>query len=253
MRYYLGIDDTDNAQDNLGTGKLARWLEGSLPQECSLWGVVRQQLNRDSRIPYTSHNSAACVVVKGPEGILEKLIQAATKHLLAHSLPGSDPGLCAAEENEPRLAELLDFGAKCSNRISSQQEAMRVCGSRVHLSGHGGTNDGIIGAAACVGLTYSGWHGRFIEFGKLREIGSTVKVKDLEAMDILVTSLERDAEMPDPEDTVETNDWCRPRLWGDKPVLPLLRRNNGSWISLGKKRNKAHGTITQETGETALN
>ena len=35
----------------------------------------------------------------------------------------------------------------------------------IHLSGHGGTNDGIIGATAAVGLTACGWSARFLEYG----------------------------------------------------------------------------------------
>ena len=50
---------------------------------------------------------------------------------------------------------------------------------KAHLSGHGGTNDGIIGAAAAVGLTACGWSGRFIEFGKLRNLPGEVLVSEL--------------------------------------------------------------------------
>jgi len=51
--------------------------------------------------------------------------------------------------------------------------------NKVHLSGHAGTNDGIIGAAAAVGLTISAWSGRFIEFGKLRDLQDGISVSDL--------------------------------------------------------------------------
>ena len=41
MRIYIGFDDTDTLEANRGTGKLARWFEGSLPDGCQVWGVVR--------------------------------------------------------------------------------------------------------------------------------------------------------------------------------------------------------------------
>ena len=63
MKVYIGFDDTDTVDSEMGTGKLVRRFEALLPEGCSLWGVVRQQLLVDDRIPYTSHNSAACGVV----------------------------------------------------------------------------------------------------------------------------------------------------------------------------------------------
>ncbi len=64
MRIYVGFDDTDNIDSDYGTGKLTRRFERVLPEGCSLWGVVRQQLLVDDRIPYTSHNSSACAIVE---------------------------------------------------------------------------------------------------------------------------------------------------------------------------------------------
>ena len=67
MRVYIGFDDTDNITADRGTGKLARWFENELPEGCRVEGVVRQQLLVDDRIPYTSHNSSACVMVDAPD------------------------------------------------------------------------------------------------------------------------------------------------------------------------------------------
>ena len=46
---YLGFDDTDNLKSDMGTGKLARYFQRGLPDDCQLWGVVRQQLLVDLR------------------------------------------------------------------------------------------------------------------------------------------------------------------------------------------------------------
>jgi tRNA(Ile2) C34 agmatinyltransferase TiaS len=238
MRIYIGFDDTDNITADRGTGKLARWFEDELPEDCKMEGVVRQQLLVDDRIPYTSHNSSACVMVHAPDAsLLESLTVRAIDHLRRHSLEGSDPGLCVACDGNGSLAKLIAFGRACASRVVTQQEAM-VAASHFHLSGHGGTNDGIIGAAAAVGLTASGWSGRFIEYGKLRRFEDPVRVADLEQSNILVVSSDRDARVPAPEDIVYTKGWLRPRLLGKQAVLLVMPRDEGIWESLGERRNK---------------
>ena len=110
----------------------------------------------------------------------------------------------------------------------------------MHLSGHGGTNDGIIGAAAAVGLTASGWCGRFIEYGRLRDFPNLVRVSDLDHANMRVVSMDRDARVPSKGDLVYTNGWLRPRLWGGRAVLLVTPKSEGVWESVGKKRNKRH-------------
>jgi hypothetical protein len=93
MYVYIGFDDTDNLNADRGTGKLARWFEDELPKDCRLEGVVRQQLLIHERIPYTSHNSSACVIVHAPDASLAELLTAkAISHIERYSLEGSDPG-----------------------------------------------------------------------------------------------------------------------------------------------------------------
>ena len=61
--FYIGIDDTD-ILEGPGTGKIARGVASRL-EELGLGrhrGVIRHQLLVDPRIPYTSHNSAKCVL-----------------------------------------------------------------------------------------------------------------------------------------------------------------------------------------------
>jgi len=238
MKLYVGFDDTDNAEATIGTGKLARHFEALLPENCRVWGVVRQQLLVDPAIPYTSHNSSACVVLDVPDpSLIETLLERADKHISRESLPGSDPGLCLATEGHPALSGLMAFGRKCTEKIVTQKEAMYAANG-VHLSGHGGTNDGIIGAAAAVGLTASGWSGRFIEFGNLRAHPDQVSVSTLTQSGISVVSLDRDAIIPRPGDKVFTKGWLRPRFWGQRPVLPVVQMGKGQWESIGGKRGK---------------
>jgi tRNA(Ile2) C34 agmatinyltransferase TiaS len=236
IRAYVGFDDTDCPDSDRGTGKLARWFEKEMPQGCNVWGVVRQQLLLHDDISYTSHNSSACAIVDMPDtDLLEELTSKAARHLETHALQGSDPGLCVTHEGHPGLPALMAFGQKCTRQIVTQMDALKAARA-MHLSGHGGTNDGIIGAAAAVGLTALGWSGRFIEYGKLRDLPETLRVSELERLNILVVSLDRDGKVPAPGDPVHTRGWLRPMLWGNRPIVPVTPNGSGSWESVGRKR-----------------
>jgi len=235
LRLFVGFDDTDVAGADRGTGKLARWFEELLPQGVRMWGAVRQQLPVLEGIHYTSKNSSACLILDVEDlGIARQIVDLAAEHLRNHFMEGSDPGLCVVPENSPAVERLKAFGNLACNRIVSQKEAMRAVGDE-HLSGHGGTNDGIIGAAAGVGLTLSGWSGRFIEFNDLRRFNREVRVKDLGNKGIQVLCIDRNALVPGPDDLVDTRNWLRPRLWGHRPVLPVRMAAMGQWRSLGGK------------------
>jgi len=238
MRIYIGLDDTDTVDSDRGTGKLARWFENELPKSCRLWGVVRQQLFLDNSIPYTTHNSSACAIVECSNSLpMNDLISRAVHHIERHFIHGSDPGLCVVSEGNPALSELIHFGRACTSRVVTQKEALQAAvGS--HLSGHGGSNDGIIGAAAGVGLTAHGWGGRFIEFGRLRDFPERVRVSDLERSGIAVVSIDRDARIPDFEDAIDTKGWLRPRLWGGRPVLPMIPRGGDLWETVEERKRK---------------
>jgi hypothetical protein len=238
VRIYLGFDDTDTLDSDYGTGKVVRRFERALPDGCNLWGVVRQQLLVDDRIPFTSHNSSACAIVECADpSLMDELKAKAVEHIEQESAEGSDPGLCIVGENDPVMEQLMSFGRLCTAQVMTQQEIIDIANG-THLSGHGGTNDGIIGAAAGVGLTASGWCGRFIEFGRLRELPTVMTVGEIERCGIHVVSLDRNTMVPDPDDTISTKEWVRPRLWGSRPVLPVLPAGEKVWESMGQKRRK---------------
>jgi hypothetical protein len=242
MKIYLGLDDTDSLDSDYGTGKVARWFCGELPAGCRMWGVVRQQLLVDDAIPYTSHNSSACLIIESSRNgdLLRELAERAAEHLGRHASAGSDPGLCIAAENAPGLPGLMKFGLACTHRVVTQEDAQRACAG-LHLSGHGGSRDGIIGAAAAVGLTAAGWYGRFIEFGNLRRLPSELRVDELEAQGIRIMALDRDAPVPKPADRVRTQNWVRPRLLGGQPVLPVAPQAAGVWETVGARRGRKNG------------
>ena len=228
VRYYIGFDDTDILDADRGTGKLARWFVDCLPEGMHPLGVLRQQLLVDPLIPYTSHNSAACVVAESPDPeALPGLVVRATAHLAAHFLEGSDPGLCVASE-EADWTALEAFGLRATREVLAQEDARRIAGG-VHLSAHGGSGDGIIGALAAVGLTHRGWSGRYVEYRGLRQIPREVAVGDLRERGIRVVALDRDATVPRDEDLVCHDGWLRPRLLGGGPVLPVTPEGTGVW------------------------
>jgi len=243
MIVYLGFDDTDAYDAPYGTGKLVRWYQRVLPEGCQCLGVVRQQLLVSDLIAYTSHNSAACMIAEVPEpDLLDEAIEKAVTHLKHYAINGSDPGLCVATEFDSSIESLVAFGHCCTRTVSTQRQAIEAA-KKVHLSGHGGTNDGIIGAAAAVGLTVSGWSGRFIEFGKLRDLPDEVLASELKDMGIEVVSMERDARVPAPNDTVVTNGWLRPRLLGHLPVLLVTPQRKGRWTNIYRKRQKGNNNL----------
>ena len=240
-RVYVAFDDTDTIDADRGTGKVGRWFEDRLPPDCRLWAVVRQQLLVHPDVPFTSHNSAAvCVVdVAGPaDEIAGELAVRAAAHLHDHWMDGSDPGLCVAWDGCAALPALIAFGRRAAVEVVAQDDA-RAAARGAHLSAHGGTGDGIIGAAAGVGLTADGWNGRFIEyrsgFGHLRDIPEPVSVAELSEAGITVVSIDRDAPVPLPAALVRADGWLRPRLWAGRPVLPVQRDGDGGWFAPGPR------------------
>jgi hypothetical protein len=76
-------------------------------------------------------------------------------------VPGSDPGLCVTEGVPDAVVE---FGLRTQRELIEQKEARelaRACG--VFLRGFGGTEDGVIGALAGVGLLAAGDDGRVVD------------------------------------------------------------------------------------------
>ena len=243
MNIYIGFDDTDDKDAPMGTGRLVRNFIYELPGEYRTVGVVRHQLPRLENIPYTSNNSSACAIIEVMDGgSAEALEKRAVEHLLACCAPGSDPGLCVAPE-EGVTPEMVEFGQAATGTVLTQQAAMDTARS-VTLHGLGGTNDGIIGACAAVGLTKFGWCGRFIEFGRLRALRGDLRVQDLTEAGIQVVSVDRDPLIPLPGDRLEDARWIRPSLWAGHPVLQVRATGPGVWTTAHGKRGKGHGPDT---------
>jgi hypothetical protein len=157
---HIGIDDTDTS-DTEGTNQLARHIARTLPAGFSAELIVRHQLLVDPRIPYTSGNGCASILVNAQAGADTEVLLANVRQAMQQWFkPGSDPGLCMARHVAP---ELTAFGARCQHEPVTQMEARALAAAHgVHLEALGGNEDGVIGALAAVGLLAGGNDGRVI-------------------------------------------------------------------------------------------
>ena len=228
----IGIDDTDNL-DSKGTGFLSQRLLAELEAQGlgRALGVTRHQLYVHPDIPYTSHNSSACIAWDGgPDPDVAGVIAAAGHFLQAESAPGSDPGLVVATRRacaDPAVTEALAiFGRRAKREVLSLSRAWELARNLgVHASGHGGTSGGIIGALAGVGLHLSGTDGLFLWMPGIRALTGFTTYRELKESVPIDAARDPAGIEPEPEDTIDLGDWVRPVLSGGRAVLLLEPRS----------------------------
>jgi hypothetical protein len=159
----VGIDDTDTL-DTPGTNHLARALVADLEGRCDLVRITRHQLFFDPRVPYTSHNGSASILLEARGRVsLADLAGELRNGMRTRFTPGSDPGLCLTEHVPPSVR---DFGRRCKRELIQQTEARKLAATHgIYLEGLGGSEDGVIGALAAVGLAVDGDDGRVVQLG----------------------------------------------------------------------------------------
>ena len=174
---FVGLDDTDNLESR-GTGHLARMIAAALAPAHRVLGVTRHQLLVDPRVPYTRNNSSAAIVLDGNGSLdLKALTDSVQALMLGDLQPGSDPGLCVAG---PVPAAVVEFGRRAQREVLNQAEARRLAEAHgIRLLGLSGTQDGVIGALAAVGLAASGEDGRYVLVGRSRELAGMQPVEAL--------------------------------------------------------------------------
>lgn len=235
----IGIDDTDNAYTP-GTGRRARALLREL-QAAGLGspaGATRHQLLVDDRIPYTSHNSSACLAWRSPGGdpheVRSAIIEFAGQFLERVCPPDADPGLAVVVPSELAggAPQLIEFGHRAKREVLCPNEARELAGTLgVHLSGHGGTREGTTGALAAVGLHLSGNDGLFITLPGIRKLPDRATIETV--FDLTPIDLARDDAHRQPRygEVIDLGDWVRPVLLDGLAVLllePPQCRGNGS-------------------------
>ena len=182
MRILIAIDDTDNLETP-GTGHLASALSDLLEEKGLGKGspVTRHQLYVHPDIPYTSHNSSMCFEAEIFKENLDHVTDLCKNFLLKESAPGSDPGLCIVDIDSLGAKDILiEYGRKAKNTVLNKKIAYDLASSlNIHLSEHGGTGDGIIGALAGTGLRLSGNDGRLKGHFLIGDVNSTLPVKEV--------------------------------------------------------------------------
>ena len=126
--WLVGIDDTDNAE-SIGTGRLARMLAEHLESRELLTdtSVTRHQFLVHPDIPYTSHNSSACIAGLSEDASRAALAEVARGFLRDHFHGGANPGLCVcAAEAVPDA--LVVLGKRAQQEVLRLDEFDRIAG-----------------------------------------------------------------------------------------------------------------------------
>jgi hypothetical protein len=224
MTLYISLDDTDT-RESRGTGRLARAIARNLTESgFRVSGVSRHQLLVHPDIPYTSHNSCAVIHVENGSdpghlfGLVRNMVQ-------EDFVEGSDPGLAVARHGDI-LPEITEFGLRAKRDVLTQKMAQDLADhADVALEGLGGTNGGIIGALAGLGLAVTGNDGRYVQFGNLRELTG-----DLLAGDILASGVSRICTLSGDTITsgiVQVKKFPKPAIRDGRPVLFVKEEDHG--------------------------
>jgi tRNA(Ile2) C34 agmatinyltransferase TiaS len=239
---FIGLDDTDNLESR-GTGHLARQIAAALAADYAVLGVTRHQLLVDPRVPCTKNNSCATITLnertngqgngdgyRDPKAAAETgvdtLLERVTTLMLADFQPGSDPGLCVAWAIPPAVT---DFGWRAQRQLVSQAEARALAAEHgLALRGLGGTEDGVIGALAAVGLAACGEDGRYVLVGRSRELSGLQPVSALLAAGIIAVQT---ADGQPVTDGLVLTDKLRPARRGNGPIA-VVEWAGEHWLPL---------------------
>jgi hypothetical protein len=222
--YLVGIDDTD-AGSSIGTGALARELALYLERDHDVRprGITRHQLLVHPDIPYTSHNSSACLELEheaGPEALGDAC--QCFLELLFH--PGADPGLCVAARTQAAGAAVMDFGLRAQREVVQMSAARdRARAGGILLRELGGSGLGIIGALAACALRAGENDGRFIALGEIRELPDRITVGELRRRTAIAAVQGGDRRPLAEAEVIATGRWIRPTLCAGRILLEVER------------------------------
>ncbi len=231
LRILVSIDDTDNLESP-GTGELADEIAKYIGRQA--WGncrpVTRHQLLIHPDIPYTSHNSAMCFEADIATEHHESLIHWASDYLANASAPGSDPGLCVLRIDQLQHTQpLIDFGQRAKTHVLQKNDAYELARQHgIHLSEHGGTGQGVIGALAGAGLRLAGQDGRVR--GHLRGVhaGQQATVAQLQLLDEVDEVRPYDGNPLPPETVIHIGNQAKSVLLNGRFVLLVQPDSNTS-------------------------
>lgn len=222
MRILIGIDDTDT-KETRGTGFHSREIAKLIEKNKMgfVEGITRHQLLLNPQIPYTSANSSACLEIECMN--LENIKYLCLDYLNRVAPKGADVGLCIAEINTVNK-DIVEWGKRAKKEVLTQDEGWKIAKMNgTYLKGLSGTEDGIIGALAAVGLRKYGNDGRFLWLrGKkeLREIPNGIySIKQLKKDLYLDDVISKDRKGINETSLILIEDWVRPLHQNHKKIL----------------------------------
>ncbi|HEV2972738.1 MAG TPA: hypothetical protein VGY55_22410 [Pirellulales bacterium] len=167
--------------------------------------------------------------------MLPELAAKIRRLMLAWCPSGSDPGLCVALSPIPYA--ITEFGRECQRRLVSQQEARELAATNgILLEGLGGTQDGVIGALAAVGLMSARNDGRVIFLGSAAvdhfEVSGIHDVDELLGFGVEEVRCRADQELVT-TGSVDVGKRLRPNYRNGKVVLYVSRldREPVDWLA----------------------
>jgi hypothetical protein len=251
MYVLLCIDDTDS-MDSRGTGELAEIIANNIKKNG--WGicypVTRHQLLLHEDIPYTSHNSSMCFALETDLKFLQGIINHASEFLKLESEPESDPGLCVvAVDCVKDKDKFLHFGMRAKREVLSKEKAYALAEELgVHLSEHGGTGQGIIGALAGASLRFGGNDGWLKGSLKVEAPDNVIKVSEACMHENIDKVRTLSGEYLDDDEEIELDKLVKPVLIEGKFVLLVEETNEEDaivrWKVCSKKGLKKYEAMT---------
>ena len=227
----IGIDDTDNAESK-GTNQLAKLIAKSVSADWKCERIVRHQLLEDPRIPCTTRNGSASILLnsRSNQNSAEALISLThcCREIIKDNFnSGSDPGLCLAPIVQI-TDDLIQFGYRCQFEIVDMNDAIHLADKAgIHLEGLGGTNGGMIGALAAIGLGAGGNDGRVVQIGEwFEDLTGVHSVTEINSRGVLVQSIDDDQTLS--TGMVKLDKKLRPSLRNNKIVLFVKKESVSS-------------------------
>lgn len=229
LQLLVGVDDTDGTRTR-GTGfrtrQLARLLTSIVAGRAV--SVTRHQLFVDPRIPYTSHNSAACLELECDALDANSISEAALGLMFRLASEDASPGLCIAWANQVEET-IVQFGISATSTVLSLGAAIELADrAGVRLAGCGRDGFGRIGALAAVGLRVASVAGRFIWLPGLRSASGRHTLVDLRQRMGIQEAISPDGTKVQDDEIIMLGDWVRPILMGGHAVLLVERAKTGS-------------------------
>jgi hypothetical protein len=233
MHYLAGIDDTDN-EFSRGTGFKTRDLTSEIHKNKlgTVHSISRHQLYVHPEIPFTSHNSSACLDIETND--METLRLFLADYLKRESAEGSDAGLCIIEYDKISNRTVL-WGQRAKKEILFQEEAYLIAKEEnFYLEGFLGTKGGIIGALAGVGLRKYGNDGRFFWLSgkELREFNGIYTSSSLYQNSRFDQIISTNGKIVHDDDRIFVDEWLRPVMKNYKIsiiVEPCLNISEYEW------------------------